>query len=454
MKIRSEPNIGKMNVLYFVCHDLGRALGCYGAGIATPQLNAFAREGVRFTDAHCASPACSPSRACAMSGLYPHRSGAIGLSHMGWPLPLHINTSVDDFSAAGYQTILSGINHERHPRTDRYEVDLTREWDDWKLPRAVDNALSALAKRDRKRQFYLNIATQEPHACIWKDVGGRIPPLPDDVPVWTPPQMVRTPALVDAFQRFAAAIVFMDAEFGRLLGGLEELGLADETLVVFTTDHGMSGPRGKGSLYGIGTEIALLMRLPDRSHAGSECMMPVSNIGMRATLAEAACIEMVDTPQGTSFLKAIEDDRNSDIEGLFLSRNFHGEKPWRTEDDYIDCFDPLRAVRTSTHLYIRNYAPFCKPAEPMPDAEATERQEWQRWDTSWQLPEDPRPAEELFDLINDPMELNNIAADPVNAAILGELRAKLNNWQVTTGDFLPGLPPSRTEAPGWGPNWD
>ena len=443
----------KHNVLYFVCHDLGRALGCYGAGISTPHLDAFAARGIRFTNAHCASPACSPSRACAMSGAYPHQTGALGLSHMGWPLPLSHSTTVDDFNAGGYQTILSGINHERHPRTDRYEVDMTREWDDWKLPRAVDNALAALRARDASRPFYLNIGTQEPHACIWKDVGGRIPPMPETWSGWTPPGMPRTPALEAAFRRFAAAVVFLDNEFGRLLRGLEELGLADNTLIVFTTDHGMAGPRGKGSLYGLGTEIALLMRLPCGADAGTTRCFPVSNVGFRATLAEAACIETDDTPVGPSFWPAARGQGSPPEDAVFLSRNFHGEKPWRAEPDYIDCYDPIRAVRTGTHLYIRNFRPEAKPPEPLSGVAWLPDQDPKQWATSWTLPTQSRPEEELYLLAEDPLELHNVAADPAQAATLATLRSRLDAWMSATGDFLPDPPPDRAEEPGWGPAW-
>ncbi|MCC5842465.1 MAG: sulfatase-like hydrolase/transferase [Opitutales bacterium] len=443
----------KPNVLYFVCHDLGRALGCYGAGIPTPHLDAFAAQSIRFTDAHCASPACSPSRACAMSGRYAHQTGALGLSHMGWPLHLRHRTTVDDFNAAGYQTILSGINHERHPRTDRYEVDMTREWDDWKLPRAVDNALAALRERDPARPFYLNIATQEPHACIWKDVGGRIPPMPPDWPGWTPPGMPLTPALEAAFRRFAAAVVFLDREFGRLLAGIAELGLADDTLIIFTTDHGMAGPRGKGSLYGLGTEIAFLMRLPDRACAGSTHSFPLSNISFRATFAEAAGIETVDTPAGASFWPAVRGKESPPEDAIFLSRNFHGEKPWRTEDDYIDCYDPIRAVRTATHLYIRNFRPAAKPPEPLPAVGCVPDQDPKNWEVSWTLPTHSRAEEEIYLLTEDSLELCNVAHDPAHAIVLADLRSRLDSWMAATGDFLPAPPPLRHEEPGWGPNW-
>lgn len=443
----------KPNILYFVCHDLGRALGCHGAGIPTPHLDAFAAQGLRFNNAHCASPACSPSRACAMTGLYAHNSGAIGLSHMGWPLDLKWQTTVDDFNAVGYQTILSGINHERHPRTDRYQTDLTKNWEDWKLPNAVDNALSALKARDPSIPFYLNIATQEPHACIWKDVGSRIPAMPESWPGWMPPGMPRTPALEEAFRRFAAAVCFMDAEFGRLMAGLDKLGLTENTLVVFTTDHGMSGPRGKGSLYGLGTEIALMMRLPGVLPTNACRNGAISNIGFRATLAEAAGIPPVSSCQGRSFWPyALGGTAPPDPE-IFLERNFHGETPWRTEPDYVDVYDPLRAVRTDTHLYIRNFTPAAKPSEPRPDAVSLANSGWESWHASWELPADSRPDEELYDLKADPLELNNLAGDPAHLETLNSLRAMLAQWMKETGDFVPGPPPQRPEPTGWGSHW-
>ncbi|MGE5557645.1 MAG: sulfatase-like hydrolase/transferase [Bacillota bacterium] len=72
-----------LNVIYIVCHDLGKHLGCYGVPVESPNLDTFAAEGVKFTSAFCASPCCSPSRGCAMTGKYAHNNGQIGLSHMG-----------------------------------------------------------------------------------------------------------------------------------------------------------------------------------------------------------------------------------------------------------------------------------------------------------------------------------------------------------------------------------
>lgn len=441
------------NILYFVCHDLGRALGCYGAGIPTPHLDAFASQGVRFDNAHCSTPACSPSRAAAMSGLYAHTSGAMGLSHMGWPLDIKWPTTVDDFNAAGYQTILSGINHERHPRTDRYQTDLSHNWEDWKLPTAVDNAIKALQQRDTTQPFYLNIATQEPHACMWKDVGTKLPAMPDDWPDWMPPGMPTTPALKLAFRRFAAAVVFMDEQFGKLLRELDRLKLSENTLIIFTTDHGMSGPRGKGSLYGLGTEIALLMRLPGVLPAAQTHSTGISNLGFRATFAAAAGIPLVSESQGKSFWDHTAYGSPNPPLPIFLERNFHGEKPWRTESEYVDVCDPIRAVRTNEYLYIRNFMPECKPPDHVEHAEAEGPQNWYNWETSWALPRGIRPQEELYDLKSDPLEQHNVVGDPAHEITRHKMRMQLAEWMADTRDYLPGSEPRRPEEPGWGPNW-
>lgn len=388
-----------------------------------------------------------------MTGHYAHTTGAIGLSHMGWPLDLQWKTAVDDFNEAGYQTILSGINHERHPRSDRYEVDMSRNWEDWKLPRAVDNALSALARRDEGRPFYLNLATQEPHACTWHEVGGRIPAMPDDWRSWMPDGMPRTPALERAFRRFAACVVLLDQEFGRLLAGLDRLDLAGDTLVGFTTDHGMSGPRGKGSLYGLGTEIALLMRWPGVLPANKKIEGPVSNLDFRPTFAQACGIPLSSEVRGGSFWPAALTGSRTGRGEIFLERNYHGEMPWRTEADYIDCYDPLRAVRTEDFLYIRNFIPEAKPPEPGLGLSACGPQDWANWSMSWKIPRSQRPEEELYDLRRDPFEQWNVAAQAEYFAELQSLRIKLAEWQRSSGDFLPAQPPPRPELPGWGDNW-
>lgn len=91
----------RLNIIYFVCHDLGKQLGCYGAEIDTPNLNRFAAEGVKFNRAYTNAVACSPSRGCVMTGQYSHTNGLMGLVNRGWSLPVECRTIVDELNDVG-----------------------------------------------------------------------------------------------------------------------------------------------------------------------------------------------------------------------------------------------------------------------------------------------------------------------------------------------------------------
>ncbi len=444
-----------MNILYFVVHDIGKHMGCYGAPIATPNLDAFAAESVRFNSTFCNAPACSPSRCCAMTGRYAHTSGGIGLAHMGWPLPAGEQTIIDYFNAAGYETIHSGMEHERHPGMNRYQVDMQEDWDDFNTATGVDKALAYLAKRDRSKPFYLNIGSQQPHRSTWSRpdsmYGGPVPP--EDV--YIPPYMPDTPRRREIFGQFQAAIRYMDQHFGRLLEGLKRLDHDRDTLLVFTTDHGIGGPRSKGTLYDRGVEIALLMRLPESRMAGATCDHLVQNIDFAPTLIEAAGVPCPAQIQGRSFWPLLSDDAYEPHEEIFLERNFHGE--WRVpsslESGYADRFDPMRAIRTNDYHLIRRFDPTIKGSPWLP----LERDVWANGPTDLfgdPLLRKPRPEYELYHVRHDPQEFVNVAERPEFRHVRADLDARLTQWMEQTDDFiLRQETPQRYEAPGWGP-WD
>lgn len=100
------------NVLFITAHDAGRAASVYGGATATPNLTAFASSAVTFTQAHAVAPTCSPSRSAMMTGRYPHESGMTGLAHLGFALEPGHRHLARRFAAAGFRTVLSGIQHE------------------------------------------------------------------------------------------------------------------------------------------------------------------------------------------------------------------------------------------------------------------------------------------------------------------------------------------------------
>lgn len=425
------------NFVYFHVHDLGRHLPVYGVPVEAPNLAAFAAEAVVFDSAFCSSPACTPSRACALSGRHAHTTGCIGLSHMGWPLHLREATIVDDLNNAGYETALVGVNHERHPRTDRYQVDMTEHWDDWGTAKAVDKALAYLKSRDRSSApLFLNVGSQQPHASTWHQFEDSADPPPR---TWVPLWMQDSAPLRADMGRFQAAIRYMDHHFGRLMAGLKELGYADDTVVVFTTDHGISGPRAKGFLYDRGLEIALMIRMPGAAHAGQRRSQLIANIDFRPTWLELLVLPVPAPVQGKSFAAAITDPAWTCQQAIFAERNFHGEKVPADAPDFTDLYDPIRSIRTRDFHYIRNFNPGLRPAEPLPFP---------------QVGTPARPVHELYDLRHDPQELISVAGRPEYAGIVTDLSSQLEEWMRQTGDFaLEGTVPARPQEPGWGPNW-
>jgi len=432
-----------MNLLYFVVHDLGRHLPVYGVPVASPRLAEFAQESIVFNNMFCASPACSPSRACAMTGLHARRNGCIGLAHVGYPLPATTPTIVDYLNRAGYETILSGINHETLPRQSRYATDLTLTWSHWRADQAVANAIHYLENRADDRPFYCNIATQHPHPGTW----GSFDPVPQEeifVPAWCPD----SPFVRDQLGRFQASIRFMDHHFGRLRDALEKLGLLDNTLVVFTTDHGIAVPRAKPDIYDRGTEIAFLARLPEAAHAGTRNDALLSNIDLVPTFLDWLGVPVPAGLDGKSFLPALRGEPFAGHDAIFTERNFHGES-----------IDAVRSIRTRTHHFLRNLPPSLPAGIAIPpfDAETLGRQPLAEFSLedirkAWPAGLSPRPKEELYDLVRDPEEFHNLAADPAAAAVRDELRARLDAWLAATGDYaLAGNPPPPETAPhGWG----
>ncbi|MBN1558114.1 MAG: sulfatase [Lentisphaerae bacterium] len=394
------------NIIYVICHDIGRHVGCYGAGVSSPNLDRIGRDGVVFENAFCNSPACSPSRGCAMTGQYAHTSGGVGLSHRGFPLAPTVKTVTDYFNAGGYETAHFGFQHERHdPRDNRYQVEgSAATWQDHYCENAFDKALAYLAERRKAgRPFYLNVGTIEVHASRWQGVyeDNRLPvygphqPDPDDVKL--PFFMPDHPRIRREFAKFEAAIRYYDQQVGRFYDGLREMGFLDNSIVVFTTDHGISGLRAKGTIYDPGVEIMTLMHFPEASRNGRRYGELIQNIDFAPTVLDFAGLPVPESMQGRSFKDLVTGGKYCPHEHLFIERNSHG-----------GTYDRMRAVRTRDMHYIRNFEP--RPLREWLPHEVEHRigDTYERWmGELWPAPSEPRPAEELYVLTDDPREWTN-----------------------------------------------
>jgi N-sulfoglucosamine sulfohydrolase len=433
-KNNPQHTMTKPNIIYVVCHDLGRHLGCYGAGVESPNLDRIAREGILFENAFCTSPACSPSRACAMTGQYPHTSGGVGLSHRGFPLAPTVKTVTDYFNEGGYETAHFGYQHERNdPRENRYQIEGSSTANrDHHCEVAFDKALAYLAeRRDSGRPFYLNVGTIEVHASRWlgahednrEPVYGPLKPDPDDVRL--PFFMPDHPNVRREFAKFLGAIRYYDQHVGRFYEGLRSMGFLDNSVVVFTTDHGISGLRAKGTIYDPGVEITTLMHLPDPQRNQTRVGELTQNMDFAPTLLDFAGLPVPEPMQGRSFKNLLTGGDYRPHDHLFIERNSHGKS-----------YDIMRAVRTRDMHYIRNFDPHALREWLPHEVEHRIGDSCERWiNQLWPKPSEPRPPEELYVLSEDPREWTNRAGDPVLREAQEDLARKLDTWMRATGDF-------------------
>ncbi|HEY3108564.1 MAG TPA: sulfatase [Chloroflexota bacterium] len=427
---------GQPSVLVITCHDLGRHLGCYGVPtLRTPNLDRLAAQGVRFAQAYCAAPQCSPSRAALYTGRHPHSNGVLGLTHanFGFDLQPEERHLAQILKESGRATALVGADHEiRH--VDDASAAARLGFDHLERPRRGDAiAAAALAQLERfaegRTPFYLQVGFNEPHRLAHPDpaaepdyMGFRSDYVePDDrLGLTVPPWLRDTPAGRAEIAELQGAVHYVDRAIGRLLDRLDELGLADETLVVYTPDHGLALPRAKCSLYGPGLEVALLVRYPDRGWAGGRVQAElISNVDVFPTILEALGLAVPPSVQGRSFAPLLDGRPYAAREAIFGEMTYH------------DYYDPRRCVRTASHHLIVNFT--AAPAFMNPS------QSW-RPRTDPLVPPKPalayHPLVELFDLVRDPHEQVDVAGQPAYAAVQADLLARLHAWMRQTDDPL------------------
>ena len=426
------------NILLITCHDLGRFLGCYGVStVRTPALDALAADGVRFERAFCTAPQCSPSRASLFTGRYPHSNGVLGLTHaqFAWDLhpdERHLGQTLRD---AGYATALLGIHHESlraEPAAVAARCGMDEVVLGGRAEEVADRAVERLGRfAGAGRPFYLQLGFHEPHRepttggadreeLYMGFLGDRL--VPDDaLGVTVPPYLRDEPRAREELAELQGAIHHVDDAIGRVLAGLRDLGLAEGTLVLVTTDHGLALPRAKCSLYDPGLETALILRLPARGwHGGRAIDALVSNVDLFPTLVEVAGLPVAPAVQGRSLLPLLDgagDYRPRDA--IFGEMTYH------------DYYDPRRCIRTARHKLIVNFS--AAPAFMDPS------QSW-RPRTATVVPPDPalayHPPVELYDLASDPLEWRNLADDEAHDVPRRELLAHLGGWMRETGDPL------------------
>ena len=404
-----------MNIIYLHSHDTGRYLQPYGHAVPAPNLQRLAEEGVLFRKVFNAAPTCSPSRACLLTGQSAHSCGQLGLANRGFYLH-HPERHLANFLAGqGYETALCGIQHLVLDARD-----LGYQWlVEAGTPTATDgigitDAALEFIRRPHDRPFFLDIGYFETHRVFPE-------PGPDEDPRYTlpPAPLPDTPETrydMAAYKRMAK---MLDDHIGRVLAALDETGLADDTLFIYTTDHGLAFPGMKCTLTDHGMGVALIVRGPNGFSGGKVVDGMISQIDLYPTLCELIGADKPDWLEGRSFLPLVQGEAEEVNDEIFGEVTYHA------------AYEPKRAVRTPRWKYIRHYDERATTTMPNIDNGASKQ-----FLMAHGLAQRPVHAEALYDLIYDPNEAGNLVNDPAHAAVLAEMRARLDAWMQRTDDPL------------------
>lgn len=426
-----------MNLIYIHTHDSGREMQPYGIAANNPGLMRLAGESVVFRQAHCIAPTCSPSRAAMLTGMTAHQSGMLGLAHRGFALNDYDQHLARYLRRNGYYTALIGVQHEAIvPAMIGYDEFHTKHVVKKNPAHMSDEQSIALAldflraHRNDAQPFFLSFGLRSTHRDFLDtdhDLDSTVrPPFP----------MIDTPETRHDYVNYLRCLEVADRCVGALLDGLQETGLDRDTVLLFTTDHGIAFPQMKGTLYDTGTGVALMLRHPDIAPGCSDAL--VSHLDVFPTVCDLLGLPHPDWLQGKSLVPLMRGEAEALHDFIF------------TETTYHATYEPARAIRTKTHKLIRFYEEdtAIRPAniDDSPSKEAFLAAPVSRL---------PRRREMLFDLAADPTERQNLIDEPAYAGVYAMLAAALDEHMRETDDpLLQGPIPlrdgwvmNRTDAP-------
>ncbi|HSS42004.1 MAG TPA: sulfatase [Solirubrobacterales bacterium] len=399
------------NILYIHSHDTGRYVQPYGFQVPTPNIQMLADQGVMFREAFCAAPTCSGSRASLLTGLYCHNNGMFGLAHRGWKLNDYRQHWVHTLREVGYRSILIGEQHiSVDPGVIGYDevVPVAHNLAADVAPLTIETLRRAPAE-----PWFMSVGFFETHREFSAPTSVR------DTLYSQPPENLPDTAVTRRdMAEFKASARSLDQGIGAVLHALHDFGLVENTVVICTTDHGIAFPGAKATLFDRGTGVLMIVRGPGFPH-GKIVDAPVSHLDVFPTLCDLSGAEHPDWLQGSSLMPLVRGEVDRLHDAIFSETTYHA------------AYQPHRAIRTERWKYIRRFDEYPHPVLANCDDSGTKQL---LVEAGWG--EQEVPEEQLYDLVLDPQEGRNVAADPARAEVLTELRERLETWMRETEDPL------------------
>ncbi len=428
----------KPNILFIVAEDASLDFGCYGNKIVdTPHIDNLAAEGVRFAKAYTSYSVSSPSRGSILTGLYPHQNGQMGLATHRYQMFPGTKTLPKYMKELGYRTGNIGklhVNPESEVPFDYWEIRGSN-FAKKNLPAYAEKAKEFI--NSSEEPFYLQVNFPDSHGPFQRLVEGLPKKLiaPEDITESLSFVGTISPRLKEYTANYYNCINRLDDSVGMLLEALEETGKADNTIIIFISDHGAQFSRGKVTNYEGGLKIPFILRYPDKEKAGTVRDELVSVIDLLPTFIDIAGGQKPETLPGKSITALVE-------------RNI----PWRKYlfagglGSYPTNTFPKRSVRDERFkLIVNDFSPADNPgyacyvkAKSAYAAGATLEdikkapQHVQKAYATWANP----PLYELYDLQNDPDEWVNLADNQKYSAEFKRLKTVLHEWRVESGDMI------------------
>lgn len=427
------------NIVVYLSDDHGwEYLGCYGnAQIQTPHLDSLAEEGIRLTHAFTPTPTCAPSRSTLYTGFYPARHGAMG-NHT--KCHAHLEALPRTLRELGYRVAIAGKTHVKPGTLFDFEyiggflpkrAEHDRKYRAEGLDTApVERFLSSHRQENPDQPICLILGDSNPHVT-WEP--NKIYD-PDTLPL--PPYIADTSIARKALANYYQDITTMDTRIGEVDKMLETHGYADDTLFVYTTDHGAEWPHCKWTLYDTGIRLPFLAKWHGEIPTNTVSDAMVSHVDFFPTLIDIAGGEPLDNLDGKSFKDVLLGKQAAFRDKIYGTH---------TRDGNMNVF-PQRCVRDARYKYILNLMPENRWTTHFTEVEGIPESHAEVWN-SWveKAETDPQtaqliyltqhhPVEELYDVTEDPYEFNNLAFRTEMRPTLEKMRTDVRHWMHAQND--------------------